>query len=293
MATSRDYYDVLGVSKTSSAAELKSAYRKKALELHPDRNKSPDAETKFKELNEAYQVLSDEQKRKTYDQFGHAAFEQGGMGGAGNPFAGGNPFGGFQYSYTQSGGQGQQGNPFAGFDFGEGGDPFEVFEAFFGGNPFGGRAAKRKQRYSLTVSFREAAKGAEKTVQVDGKQHHIKIPAGSDEGTRIRFTEFDITLEVQPDPVFKRDGYDLFIDRVIPLSSAMLGTEISVPTLDSEVKIKIRPGTQPNTMVRLREHGIQHLHGRGKGDLYIRLIVNVPSKLSRRQRELIEEFERS
>lgn len=291
MASKRDFYETLGVSKSASDAEIKSAYRKKALEFHPDRNKSSDAEQRFKDVNEAYQVVGDPEKRKAYDQFGHSAFEQGGMGGGGgNPFAGGFQQGPFSYTYTTGGGQG--GNPFAGFDFGGSGDPFQIFEQFFGGNPFGGQAQQR-QRYSLAISFMDAAKGVEKNVSIDGKEHKIKIPAGADNGTRIRFNEFDITLEVKPDRVFKRDGFDLFVDVEIPFTLAILGGEIEAPTLDGKLKIKIRPGTQPNTMIRLREQGIQHLRGRGKGDMYIRLNVKIPAKLSRQQKVLMEEFDRA
>jgi DnaJ-class molecular chaperone len=129
MATTRDYYDILGISKSASAQEIKSAYRKAALKYHPDRNKEAGAENKFKEINEAYEVLSNEEKRRTYDQFGKAAFQNGGMGG-GDPFGGGfRQQGPFTYTYSSSGG-----NPFEGFDFGGQGfsDPFDIFESFFG-----------------------------------------------------------------------------------------------------------------------------------------------------------------
>ncbi|MBI5151602.1 MAG: DnaJ domain-containing protein [Candidatus Pacebacteria bacterium] len=282
----RDFYDVLGVSKSASQAEIKAAYRKLALQYHPDRNKASDAETKFKEVNEAYQVLGDEKKREQYNQFGHNAFDPNSGFGGGNPFSGGFQQGPFTYQYSSSGG-----NPFGGFDFGQGGDPFEIFESFFGGNPFGGRA-QRKPRYTLTVSFMDAAKGAEKAVSIEGKKHTIKIPAGADDGTRIRFSEFDITLDVKPDAVFRRDGYDVYVDQEIPLTTAILGGMVDVPTLDGPLTLKVRPGTQPNTMVRLREQGIQYLQRRAKGDQYIRLIVKIPEKLSRQQKELIEELAR-
>jgi DnaJ-class molecular chaperone len=145
MASKNDYYDVLGVTKNSSAAEIKSAYRKKAVEWHPDKHKDnkAEAEKRFKEINEAYQVLSDQQKREAYDQFGHSAFSPGGGRAGSNPFAGGRQ-GPFTYTYTTSGG----GNPFQGFDFG---DPFEIFEQFFGG----GTAFRSSQipHYSINIDL--------------------------------------------------------------------------------------------------------------------------------------------
>ena len=146
MSTKRDYYDILGVTKSASASDLKSAYRKLALQWHPDRNKSPEAESKFKEINEAYQVLSDAKKKASYDQFGHSAFDPS----AGGPGGFGGRQGPFQYTYSTSG------NPFGNMDFGGFGDPFEIFEQFFGGggsgNPFG-RQAPRKPHYSLKIPF--------------------------------------------------------------------------------------------------------------------------------------------
>jgi molecular chaperone DnaJ len=287
----RDYYEVLGLSKSASQDEIKAAYRKLALQYHPDRNKAADAEKKFKEINEAYQVVGDQTKRQQYDQFGHAAFDQSRGGGGGNPFSGG--FGGqgpFTYSYT-SGGAG--GNPFGGFDFGGGGDPFEIFESFFGGgNPFGGQR-QRKPRYVLSIPFMDAVKGAEKKVSIEGKEHTIRIPAGADDGTRIRFSDFDISIQVEPDGRFKRDGYDLYTDVAVSFTTAILGGTIRVPTIDGDLTLKVRPGTQPNTMVRLREQGVQMLQRKNRGDQYVRLIIDIPEKLSKKQRQLIEEFDRT
>ena len=280
MGTKRDYYEILGVAKSATPDELKSAYRKLALQFHPDRNKSSDAETKFKEINEAYQVLSDQKKRQAYDQFGHAAFDPA-SGFGSNPFAGGFRQGPFTYSYSSSGG-----NPF-GFDPEGFHDPFEIFESFFGGGF--GRSARRP-RYSLTISFMDAVKGSEKTVKVEGKEHVIKIPAGADDGTRIRFESFDITLEVEPDKVFKRDGFDIYVDAELPLVTAILGGNLEVPTLDGRLTLKIRAGTQPGTLVRLRDQGISHLKNKGKGDEYVRLLVKIPEKLNKKQKQAIEQF---
>lgn len=293
MASKRDYYDVLGLKKSASAAEIKSAYRKLALKYHPDKNKADDAEAKFKEINEAYQVLSDEKKRQTYDQFGHAAFDPSRGGGAGaaggNPFAGG--FGGqqgpFTWTYTSSGGQG--GNPFGNADFG---DPFDIFEQFFGGGfsqAYGNR--RPRMRYGIKIDFMEAVEGVTKEISVEGKKHKVKIPAGADDGTRIRFDDFDVSIDVKPHPRFKRDGYDVFVDEEIPFSLAALGGNIKVKTLKGELKLKVRPGTQSHSLVRLRGEGVPRLRGGGRGDLYVRMIVKVPEKLTAEQKKFIEKLD--
>lgn len=280
MATKRDFYEVLGLTKGATDAEIKSAYRKMALKWHPDRNqdKKDEAEKQFKEINEAYQVLSDPQKKQTYDQFGHAAFDPAsGMGG--NPFGGGFRQGPFSYSYRTYGsapGQDQE------FDFG---DPFEIFEQFFGGG-FG--QAARRTRYSLTITFLESVKGVTKEVKIDGKKHTIQVPAGANDGTRIRFENFDISIAVTPDSRFKRDEYDLYVDHKIPFSMAVLGGNTQVQTVEQTLKLKVRPGTVSATLVRLRGEGVPHLRGGGKGDLYVRLIVEVPEKLNTQQKEAVQ-----
>ena len=283
-----DFYQTLGVAKTASADEIKKAYRKLALEWHPDKNKSADAENKFKQINQAYEVLSNPQKRQQYDQFGPAAFSPGGG------FPGGFGFGGpqtrshrsgpFTYTYTTNGGA----MPFGDFDYS---DPFEIFEQFFGGaSPFGTRRPP-KPHYSLTISFEEAMKGVEKNVVIQGKQYKIKIPAGADDGTQIRFSDFDISIDVKPNPQFKRDGTNIFLDHHIPFTLAILGGTTEVPTIDKPIKIKIRPGTQPNTMVRLAGQGTPRLHGGSRGDQYVRLVVDLPEGVSGEQRRLLEKFE--
>lgn len=282
MTNKRDYYDILGVSKTASEAELKKAYRKKALEYHPDRNKNSDAESKFKELNEAYEVLSNPQKKQTYDQFGHSAFDPS----AGNPFNRASSAGGpFQYTYYTSGNPGDFANEAGGFS-----DPFDIFESFFGGsNPFQG--GPRKPHYSLKISFEDAAHGAEKTITHQGKQYKINIPAGSNDGTQIRYNDFDISFDVTPHKDFKRDGDDLFLDYDLPLTTAVLGGNIKVPTLNKPLTIKIRPGTQPGSMIRLQGMGIKKLQRQGHGDYYIRLNITLPKKLTREQKQLFKELE--
>lgn len=282
-----DYYKTLGVTKTATADEIKKAYRKLALQYHPDRNKTKDGDKKFKEVTQAYEVLSDPQKRQTYDQFGHQAFTQGGAGGPQGPFGGG--FGGgqsgqgpFTYTYSTSGG-GQE------FDFGGFSDPFDIFEQFFGGGGFSQR--QRRQAYSLTIDFMDAVKGATKKITVDGKTQTVRIPAGVDNGSRIRFGDFDVVLSVRPDERFKREGHDLVTEIAIPFYNAILGETITVPTIDGEVKVKVPQGTQPDTVIRLKSRGVPHLRGSGRGDQYLRIKVAIPRNLSGHQKELLKEFE--
>lgn len=290
MAAKSDYYDILGVSKTATQPEIKTAYRKQALEWHPDKHKDNKdaAEKRFKEVNEAYQILSDTEKRKAYDQFGHAAFSPGaapgGAPGGFGGFGGQSPFGGTWKVYTSGGGQG--GSPFSGFDFG---DPFDIFEQFFGGgNPYA--RAQNLKRYSISIDFMEAVNGVEKEVSLDGKKRKIKIPGGVDEGSRIRFGDFILSINVRPHDVFERDGADVFVKVVIPYSLAVLGGKMEVPTLDGKVKIRIRSGTQSGTMMRLRGKGAPRIRGRGKGDEYVRIVVAVPNKPTKEQKKLISEM---
>jgi DnaJ-class molecular chaperone len=285
MATSTDYYDILGVSKGASADEIKKAYRKQALEWHPDRHKDDKeaAEKRFKEINEAYQILSNPQKKTAYDNYGHDAFTSGG----GNPFTGGFQGGAgspFTYTYT-SGGE----NPFGNMDFG---DPFDIFESFFGGgNPFG-QAGRRQQipRYSITIDFMEAVKGVSKEVSIGGSKRKIKIPAGIYEGARINFGDFTLSVNIKPHKLFERQDDDIYITVGIPFSLAVLGGEIKVPTVEGEIKIRIRPGTQGGTMMRLREQGVARLNGRGKGDEYVRINVIIPEKLNHDQKSIVTEM---
>ncbi len=279
----KDYYQILGLTKSATADEIKKAYRKLALQHHPDKNKGDKAsEEKFKEVTKAYEVLSDPQKKQTYDQFGEAAFEQGGPG-AGGPFGGfGQQGGPFSYTYTSNGGN---------FDFGGFSDPFEIFEQFFGGggNPFGRSA--RRPTYSLTISFLEAVKGATKKVNLGGKTQTIKIPAGVNDGSRIRFGEADVVIEVVPDKKFRREGYDIVSDKEITFSQAALGDTVEIETVEDLVKIKIPAGTQPETLVRLRGKGIKMLRGQGRGDHYIRIKIVIPKNLTSRQKELLKELD--
>lgn len=278
--TKRDFYDVLGLSRGATKDQIKQAYRKLALKWHPDKNptKKAEAEQKFKEINEAYQILSDDKKRQTYDQFGHSAFDPaGGMGG--NPFGGGFQQGPFTWSYRTSGTGG-----FENMDFG---DPFDIFEQFFGGTAGFGRAARRP-RYSLSISFLDAIKGATKEVEIEGKKQTIKVPAGASDGTRIRYEDFDVTFDVGTHPKFKREGSDLYLDQPISFVTAALGGTVEVETIDSRLKLKVRPGTASHTLVRLRGEGVPHLRGHGKGDLYVRLIVEVPEKLNSAQKKALE-----
>lgn len=297
MATKRDYYEILGVSKGASEAEIKSAYRKLARKHHPDVDKSPNAAEKFKEISEAYQVLSDPGKKKTYDQFGHAPFEPGGgFGGAGagaNPFgAGFNPFGqgGFSYSWSSSGGQGA----------GDFADPFDLFEQIFGGGfaeQFS-QGFRRRQVYEMEISFDEAVHGGTKNIEIErvegnGKRlkdrMSIKIPAGVDSGTRIRFQDVDIVFRVRRHSEFLRDGSDIFTDASLTIPQIVLGDVIEVKTIDGNVKLKVPAGTEPGALIRIKSKGVPTLRG-GRGDHYVRVKLSVPKHLSGREKEFYEEI---
>src|SRR6266404_1437378 len=292
MADSKDYYDILGVGKAATAAEIKSAYRKLALQYHPDRNKTKEAEEKFKEVTKAYEVLSNEEKRTSYDQFGHAAFEQGAgqgpfggaQGGAGGPFGGfggqqsGGQYGPFSYSYSTNG---------QGFDFGGFSDPFDIFEQFFGG-----AARPRRPVYSISISFQEEVNGFEKEVEIDGKKQKLKIPAGVNRGSRIRFDQYDVVVDVTPDSKFGREGYDIVTEQSMSYPDVALGKEISVETIDGPVKIRVPAGTQPNTMIRLSGRGVKRIRGGGRGDHYVKIKVAIPKKVTTREKELLEALQK-
>ncbi|OGK25143.1 hypothetical protein A3A46_02375 [Candidatus Roizmanbacteria bacterium RIFCSPLOWO2_01_FULL_37_13] len=283
-----DYYEVLGVSKNATDAEIKTSYRKQALKWHPDRNKSPEANEKFKQINKAFEVLSDQKKKEMYDQYGSEAFEKGGFGGAG-PQGYSYKQGPFTYTYTSSGE-----NPFEGVDFGGFSDPFEIFEQFFGfQSPFsrGGRRARREV-YEMELTFDEAVHGVEKHTVIKGDRKTIKIPAGVDEGTRIRFSDFDIQVSVRPHPYFRREGQDIYFEKEISYPLAVLGGVIEVPTIDGQVKLKVRSGTQSGTALRLRGQGIPYPNSSRRGDQYVVFRLKVPDRVSAKGKKLLEELQR-
>lgn len=278
-----DYYEILGVNKNASATELKSAYRKLALKWHPDRNKSSEADKKFKEINKAYEVLSDPKKKEVYDQYGSDAFEKGRYGGAGS--------GPFTYTYTTSGGQG---SPFEGFDFGGFSDPFELFEQFFGfQSPFsrGGTRRQARQMYEITLTFEEAVKGTKKETVIKGDNKTIKIPAGVDNRTVIRFSEFDLQVKVRPHPYFKREGQDIYLEKEISYPLAVLGGTVDVATIDDPVRLKVRAGTQSGTAVRLGGRGVVYPNSNRRGDQYVVFKVKVPERVSSKAKSLLEDLQ--
>lgn len=284
----RDYYEVLGVNKGASDDEIKKAFRKLAIKYHPDKNPgNKEAEEKFKEANEAYSVLSDKTKRSRYDQFGHAGV--GGDGG-GNPFGGG--FGGF-------GGNGQSFN----FDFGGGG--FEdIINAMFGGGGF--RAARRGRDYrtSITIDFEEAIFGVTKTISVENEQIKLKIPAGIYDGQSIRLGgkggeapsadgqrgDLYVEVRVRAHKTLTREGELILSEITIPMTDAVLGTEVEVETVDGKITMKVPAGTQPGTNFKLSGHGAPRLGTDQRGPHIVTINVEIPKNLNKKQKELIEEF---
>ena len=361
MAEKRDYYDVLGVSKNATEAEIKSAFRKKAKEFHPDINKSPDAPEKFKEAQEAYACLSDKDNRAKYDQYGHAAFD--------NPY--GNAGGGFN------------GNPFGGFDFGD------IFDDLFGGGfssfgGFGGSSNRKTNRarkgadslYGMKLDFLEAAYGCKKDIELDidekceecnglgghnpstctecgGSGYVIKqqstilgvmqtrvtcsecngsgqvfksrctdckgtgkvrkhktitidIPAGINTGEQLRLSgkgeaginggpngDLYIEIKVLPHELYRRDGNDIYIDLPVTITDLCLGCKKTIKTLDGKVELKIKEGSQPGEILRIKGKGINNEDSWKKGDFYCVLKLIIPTSLSRKQKNLLEDLEKT
>ena len=350
MASDRDLYSVLGVERGASDAEIKRAFRRLAQQWHPDVNQDPAAQERFKEINEAYQVLSDPQRRQQYDTFGRAGL--GGFGG-GDGGAGFEGFGGFG----------------------------DIFDAFFGGAAAGARRGRPQAgadlRYDLRISFEEAIRGTEKEIEFpalatcdvcdgsgakpgtssstcpqcngrgevrsvrqtmlgqmvnvatcprcrgdgrivetpceqckgDGRVEtrrklRVTIPAGIDEGHQIRISNegevgprggpagsLYVAVHVAEHPALRREGTELVYETDISIAQAALGTTLQVPTIDGDEDVEVKPGTQPGTEIRLRGKGVPHLRRAGsRGDLHVFVNVAVPTKLSRRQRELLEEL---
>jgi molecular chaperone DnaJ len=353
--TKRDYYEVLGVGKNASADEIKKAFRKAAVQHHPD--KEGGDETKFKEINEAYEVLKDQQKRQRYDQFGHA-----GVGGNGGNGGGGNPFEGFN---------GQNMN----FDFGDGGLG-DIFSQFFGGG--GGQSGPRRGRdveVSVMLTFEEAVFGVERTVELDiddecehckgttvepgyemktcptcngsGQQVRIvntvfgqiqqaapcptckgrgqipekectvchgkgtqrrksdltvKIPAGIDDGSTLRLRDrgeaignggrgdLYVHVRVKAHKHFTREGDIILSEEHVPMVDAALGTEIEVDTVDGAIRMKVPAGTQSGTDFKLSNHGVPHVRTQSRGPHIVTIVVDTPTKLSKQQKELLQQF---
>ena len=358
----RDYYEILGVPRNATKEEIKRAYRKLALKYHPDRNKSPDAAEKFREISEAYAVLSDDEKRAQYDRFGHA--------GVHSRWTVEDIFGGVDFD-----------DLFRSFGFGSGIGGFgSLFDWLLGRTPTPRPTVRERGvdlRYDLEITLKEAALGAEREIvvvreetcprcqgmgaepgsglvacprcqgsgqlrrvqrstfgqvvhittcpecggrgQVPGKPCRecrgrrvisrerrllVRIPPGVDTGSTLRLRgegasqdggppgDLYVVLHVLPDPTFQRMGDDLVVEVPISITQAALGAKIEVPTLTGRVSLKVPPGTQPDTLLRLRGQGMPRIDGAGRGDQLVRIKVVVPSRLTRRQRELLEQLAR-
>ncbi|MEN9389526.1 MAG: hypothetical protein RLY61_610 [Candidatus Parcubacteria bacterium] len=300
----RDYYDILGLAKSASAEEVKNAYRKLAREHHPDMVADADkanAEKRFKEINEAYQVLSDPQKKQTYDQFGHAGL--GGNPGTGGGQRAGGGWGPFSYSYSTSNAQ----------DFGDF-DPMDIFEEVFGFRGFGGRSQRQARGknlfYEMQLSFADAVKGLEKEVKVESGKFTIRIPAGVHDGIEIKYTgkgmpgpnnapsgDLFITYRVKTPTEFQVAGSDIGIALELDFVQAILGDVVQIPVVDiksetglGKEKLKIPEGTQYGAKFKLSGKGLPRLGGSGQGDIYVQVFVKFPKRLTKKQKQLLEEY---
>ncbi len=302
MMANKDYYDILGVSKNASDEEIKRAYRKLAMKYHPDRNPNKkEAEERFKEINEAYAVLSDSEKRKQYDTFGADGFRQ--------RFTQEDIFRGFDFDEILSGLFGGKGRREFRFGGGRGGFDFgDLFGGAFGYQDMGRMPQKGEDIvYDLSLSLEEVASGGEKRISYrrNGKVEEVsvKVPKGIQEGKKLRLAgkgmegkrggppgDLYLHISIREHPIFSREGEDLVVEKEINFSEAVLGTSIDVPTLEGTKKIKVPPGTQSHTKLRLKGLGLPHFQGDGRGDEYVKVIVRVPKKVSERARHLIQEL---
>jgi DnaJ-class molecular chaperone len=311
----RDYYEILGVSRSASTDEIRKAHRKLARQYHPDVNKSdPKASEKFAEVQEAYDVLSDAQKRKNYDQFGHAGVGAGMGGAAADPFE----------AFRRAQGGGARYQTWTGrdpnvtvedFDFGQGGAGFsEIFEQLFGGRGnFGGAAGRAGPRgrvhpdarrgqdveYPVTLSFEQAARGTTLPLQINrgGRVETIdvKIPPGVKDGSRVRVKgkgenggDLFILTTVRPHDYFRRDGLHVLVDLPVSLYEALLGAKVTVPTLDGPVTVTVPPGTSSGAKLRIKGRGIER--GSEKGDQFAIIKIIVPKELDDEDRRLIDKL---
>lgn len=306
----KDYYKVLGVSRSASEDEIKRAYRKLALQYHPDRNPgNKQAEERFKEINEAYQVLSDPQKRARYDQLGesYTRWQQRGAPGGFNweDWFSTSPGGGNTRVHV-----GDLSDLFGGMgNMGGLGDFSEFFRRIFGGmgevgstpRSGGGPAAPGYQQ-ELTISLQEAYSGTTRRIDVDGRRLEVKIPAGARTGTKVRVPEavqppngrkadLYLVIKVADDPRFRREGNDLYTDVSIDLYSAVLGGEVQVPTPAGNVLLTIPAGVQPGQKIRLAGRGMPQIKNPDrKGDLYVVLKVKLPRNLTPEQRSMFQKL---
>jgi curved DNA-binding protein len=299
----KDYYETLGVNKKASDEEIKRAYRKMAMKYHPDRNPNKkEAEERFKEINEAYAVLSDKEKRKQYDTFGAEGFRQ--------RFTQEDIFRGFDFDEILSGlfgGRGRREFRFGGrggFDFGD------IFSGQ-GGYQDTGRMPRKGEDilYELSISLEEAASGGEKRVSYrkNGRieEVSVRIPKGIPTGKKLRLAgkgmqgrnggppgDLYLQISVRDHPIFTREGDDLVVEKEVSFSEAVLGTTVEVPTLEGKKRVKVPPGTQSHTKMRLRGLGLPRFQREGRGDELVKVIVKVPKRVSEKSRKLIEELAR-
>lgn len=304
----KDYYKILGVEKTATSEQLKKAYRKLAVKYHPDKN--PDnkaAEDKFKEINEAYEVLGDEEKRKKYDQFGenYKYYEQ--HGGRAE-----------DYDWSQFGGGGGQGRRYS-YEGGNAEDMFggegnfsDFFEQLFGSRFSGGGRRQQQQgpgrgrdvQATMQVSLEDAYTGATRQVEVNGSRLNIKLKPGLYEGQVIRLKgkgspgrkggdngDLLISIQLAPHPQYELKGKDVYTDLALPLYTAVLGGKLTVPTPGASLSMNIPAGTDSGKVFRLKGKGMPAYDNSGAaGDLYIKAIIHIPANLSEKEKELFQQL---